>query len=189
MPNPDKHGIFPIEMRKSRHVSAELAKALSEMLDPKIRVLDIGCGDGYYIDWLTSLGFRGTGVDGLPWSDDMRVSRKNYLDADLSVALPLFWSDHSHQVISLEVGEHIPPEFAGIFLDNVTRPALSLILSWAIPGQGGFGHVNEQPNEWVIQGVEARGMKFLPGKTQTLRDAIHPDRCPWFRNTLMVFER
>jgi hypothetical protein len=49
------------------------------------------------------------------------------------------------------VAEHIPPEYESIFIENlISCNRKGIILSWAIPGQGGHGHFNEKPNDYVI---------------------------------------
>ena len=58
----------------------------------------------------------------------------------------------SQDNFSLEVAEHIPLENEEAYLDNCCKLCeIGCILSWALPGQGGLGHVNEQPNEYVSQ--------------------------------------
>ena len=53
-------------------------------------------------------------------------------------------------VISLEVGEHIPKEYENIFIENLHKNNIrGIVLSWAIKGQGGDGHVNEQDNYYI----------------------------------------
>ena len=46
--------------------------------------------------------------------------------------------------LCLDVGEHIPESRVGVFLDNITQFADTLLLACASPGQGGHHHVNEQ---------------------------------------------
>ena len=46
--------------------------------------------------------------------------------------------------MSLEVGEHLPKEFEDIFINNLdNNNNYGIVLSWAIKGQGGYGHYNE----------------------------------------------
>lgn len=147
---------------------------------------DLGCGPGFYARFFKESGllgtvraYDGTGGDPIPMIELLDLSANQGLPDDF---LPVFdW------VNSLEVGEHIPPEFQENFLNTVTsRARKGLVLSWAVPGQGGHGHLNERPNDWVIRAVEQRGFKYQPEISQLLR------RIPsfgWFQNTLMVFNR
>ena len=53
-------------------------------------------------------------------------------------------------VLSLEVGEHLPKKFERIFIENLDRHNLrGIVLSWDLKGQGGYGHFNEQSNEYI----------------------------------------
>ena len=53
-------------------------------------------------------------------------------------------------VLALEVLEHVPRENELEALANVHRHnAAGVVVSWARPGQGGFGHKNERPGAWV----------------------------------------
>jgi hypothetical protein len=87
--------------------------------------------------------------------------------------------------MSLEVGEHIPAEFESIYLDNVAKHAKGLIiLSWAVPGQNGDGHVNCQSNEHIIDEMHLRSFTLDEVATKALRNSAS---LWWFKNTIMVF--
>ena len=58
-------------------------------------------------------------------------------------------------------------------------------MSWAIPGQGGFGHVNCQPNEYIIEQVEGRGWAYNAAESEHLRG--HCSGCSWFQNYINGF--
>ena len=62
-----------------------------------------------------------------------------------------------------------------------------LIISWAVPGQGGKGHVNEQPAEYVLDLFESIGFVHHNEYSQYLRNSI--TNCHWFRNTIFVFSK
>ena len=92
-------------------------------------------------------------------------------------------------VISLEVGEHIPKEYMDIYLDNITNFCeKTLIISWAVRGQAGFGHVNCLNNEEVIPLIEQRGFCFRKDLSEEARKVVG-DNTPWFKNTILIFER
>jgi hypothetical protein len=62
-----------------------------------------------------------------------------------------------------------------------------VILSWAIPGQGGFGHVNCASNAYIIEEMKQRGWVYLSKPSDYLRE-----RCSgaeWCQDTVMVFEK
>jgi hypothetical protein len=103
----------------------------------------------------------------------------------LDLSLPASISTKYNLSLSLEVGEHIPKQYMDQFIDNVVGFSNKyIILSWAIPGQGGCGHVNELDNKTVIDAVESRGFKYCERESNRLRDAAS---LSWFKNTLLFF--
>ena len=88
-------------------------------------------------------------------------------------------------VMSLEVGEHLPKQYETIFMENLVRHVKDgLILSWAVKGQGGTGHFNEQNNDYIKQIFANMGWYNDLEAENSLREsaAVH-----WFKNTVMVF--
>jgi len=158
---------------------ASFTSAAAEMLrDLDVQdVADIGCGDGSYTRYLSDESFICVGYDGNPNTPDWLMI------ADFSEPQYLGRYD---AVLCLEVGEHIPAQYETIFIDNLARHANKIIvLSWAIPGQGGVGHVNEKTNEYIISRMAESGWQHDAEKSQTLRNAASV--CYWFDDTVMVF--
>ncbi|XP_076061615.1 uncharacterized protein LOC143037362 [Oratosquilla oratoria] len=90
-------------------------------------------------------------------------------------------------VMSLEVGEHIPSRFESVFLNNLVRHACQgVVLSWAVPGQGGHMHVNMQSNKYIQGRMDLLGFFFDSESTLKIRNVA---LLGWFRNTMMVFRR
>ena len=90
-------------------------------------------------------------------------------------------------MISLEVGEHLPPQFEDIFLKNLDRHnSKGIILSWAIEGQGGFGHFNEKSNDYIKQKMHTLNYYNDLNAENTFRASA---KLPHFKNTLMVFRK
>jgi len=92
---------------------------------------------------------------------------------------------------SLEVGEHIPKEFESNFIDNLVKSAKrGIFLSWAIPGQGGTGHFNEQSPEYIISEIEKRGFVFDSTTSYEIRKKAWDCRdFWWFERDVSVFVR
>ena len=89
-------------------------------------------------------------------------------------------------VLSLEVGEHIPVEYEQTFIDNLCRHSQrSILISWAVEGQPGTGHVNCRNNDYIISEMKKRDFIFDEDISQYFRDNSY---LPWFKNTLMYFE-
>jgi Methyltransferase domain len=159
-----------------------LAEELSLLLSGK-SICDFGCGLGKYVNWLRVQGFECDGFDGNPNTPTLTGG----VCRSLNLAKPVQLVKKYDSAICLEVGEHIPKEFESIFLDNLTRHAKdTIVLSWAIPGQEGDGHVNCRPNSYIIYQLWRRGFQFRPWETTSLRTNCF---IPWFKNTLMVFSK
>ena len=91
-------------------------------------------------------------------------------------------------VMSLEVAEHLPKKYEEIYVDNLIKHTNGwLIISWAVPGQGGKGHFNEQPGEYVLKLFEDKGFSHRDEYSQYLRNSI--TSLPWFKNTIFVFSK
>ena len=74
-----------------------------------------------------------------------------------------------------------------IYIENLTRNARSYILmSWAVEGQPGDGHVNGRSNEYVINQMKSRGYTINWPVSRYLRKSAS---LWWFKNTIMLFER
>lgn len=151
--------------------------------DKSIPVVDLGCGMNYYCSVLEHAGYNAVGIDGCKLKGVDIVA--DITGEMIKPALRGF----SGNVISLEVGEHLPPHLSNAYLDNVCSFGGDVLLSWAIPGQAGVGHINCQSNEWVIEQMESRGMKHVPEITAQLRETVVGCSCSWFKNTLMYFTR
>lgn len=146
-------------------------------------VVDLGCGDGSYVAFLRENGISCIGFDGNP---DVHKLTKG-LGVTLDLALPISRFMSAQAVICLEVGEHIPQEFEDTLIDNITWVASDMVvMSWAVPGQGGHGHVNCQTNEHITEQMKIRGFTRREDLEKEPREKCS---APWFKNTFMVFQR
>ena len=91
-------------------------------------------------------------------------------------------------VMSLEVGEHIPSKYEGMFVRNLHRHnCRGIILSWGIIGQGGTNHINNHSNEYVSAIFEELGYKRDSDLEALLRRK--ENSYPWFVQSVMAFRR
>jgi hypothetical protein len=146
-------------------------------------VCDFGCGTGKYVHWLRRSGLECDGYDGNPNTYELSLGACH----TLNLAEPFHLAQRYDAVICLEVAEHVPKQYETIFLDNLARHAKEMIvLSWAVPGQKGDGHVNCHTNSYAICKLWQRGFRFQPTATLSLRAHCS---LPWFASTLMVFSK
>jgi cyclopropane fatty-acyl-phospholipid synthase-like methyltransferase len=147
-------------------------------------VVDFGCGKGNYASSIIQSGVYCEAYDGNPNTPELSNGLGKVLDLSMNFNLDKKFDC----VISLEVGEHIPKEYEKIFIDNICSHTTNLlILSWAIVGQGGDGHLNCQNNDYIIDQMESRNFIYLEKDSTELRG--YTSNAGWFKNTLMIFKK
>lgn len=111
------------------------------------RVLDVGCGEGWWAQRFADAGCDVVGVDG-GYVETSPLGER-FVAHDLRTSLPVEFTDSFDVAVCLEVAEHLPASRAASFVADLVRCARIVVFSAAIPGQGGTGHVNEQwPGYW-----------------------------------------
>lgn len=176
-------GIWSDDEAYAHDFSYGVARYIGKYFEKDKRVFDIGCGKGTYLQYLQDVGFRDLiGFDGSVLSEvDFRV-----IPVDLSKKIYLSYPGN---VICLEVFEHIPREYENIFVQNIVNCCDSkLVLSVAVEGQPGIGHVNCRNNNYVIELMQSKGFTFMKDRTDEIRKVVE-NHCDYFRNTLMIFEK
>jgi SAM-dependent methyltransferase len=148
-------------------------------------VYDFGCGMGHYMRFLRERGFQFvTGVEGDP---PERAVCPGIVKHDLTQPYEV---GEKGNVVCLEVAEHVPAFYEDTLLATITNavePGRSLILSWAVRGQGGDGHVNCRDNREVVHLICRRDFVWDEGASLAAR-AVVTD-LEWFRNTVLIFRR
>ena len=145
-------------------------------------VVDFGCGTGAYVAHLRKSGISAEGYDGNPETAALSSGIGKVLDLSQPVHL-----DAVDWVMSLEVGEHLPKQYETTFIENLMRHAKKgIVLSWAVKGQGGTGHFNEQDNDYIKAIFAKQGYINDLGAETQLREKA---QCGWFARSLMVFRK
>ncbi|XP_052084776.1 uncharacterized protein LOC127721971 [Mytilus californianus] len=172
--------------RGGQHLGADktLLPALSDLLQGK-SVASFGDGTGEYKTKLLGLGKIKSydSYDGGPFTEEESKGNVKYMD----LTIPHFGLPVYDWVVSIEVAEHIPKEYEQIFLDNIFRHANEgIILSWAVPGQGGLNHVNNKPIEYVIEVMNKHGFQRDDTSSKLLQEA---STFPHLKRNLYVYKR
>ncbi len=179
-------GIWDLETAKKRHrYDKKLAEFIGAIYKSADSIADVGCGVGDYCKHLKELGVSIVhGYEGTVGIEKI-ASYRDIMVVDLTKER---WVGINYDlVLCLEVGEHIPKKHEQVFIDNLCRyVGKDLIISWAIPKQGGNGHVNEMDNDYVIREFSKRGLVFDKASSMKLREV---SSLKWFKNTLMKFEK
>ena len=162
-----------------------LGSFLFDVFDPE-NAVDFGCGIGETLSRLEAKGVRCYGLEGS--EDALQFSKVKMAIADLGE--PIHLNKQYDLVISTEVAEHLRSGNADAFVDNLVRHAKSAVFfTAAVPGQGGVGHVNEQPKAYWREKFERRGLRRVRLIEFIARIALYPLiwEMPWIRNNLQVF--
>jgi hypothetical protein len=113
-------------------------------------VLDVGCGDGQALDWFAGQGCTVYGIDGIEQPEDDRIEQHDFTKGPWKVrgnriagAYDLVWC--------CEFVEHVEEQYVPNFLEAFLASPL-VLLTHALPGQGGHHHVNCQADGyWIWQ--------------------------------------
>ena len=179
-------GVWSEEEQHAHIFSYNIAKWVKDFLRQRglSYIYDFGCGSGKYTEYFNEVGLFCQGFDGhLPNNKVEKVYQH-----DLTTPLELRVACN---ILCLEVWEHIPAEYEDAFLDNIIDNLgirAYLILSVAVEGQEGLGHVNCRSNEYVINKLQERGVTYLPELTEQIRKEPEP-YVSYFKNNLMIFKK
>ena len=179
----NEHGYWSGNTSGEHHFDKSLSESLIYFLNKEnIKfVIDFGCGEGKYVEGFNRNNIKCIGYDGNPDTEN----KDNCYIKDLSVDFIL--ENKPEWIISLEVGEHIPKIYEKNFINNLNNNnTKGIIISWAVKGQGGTGHVNEQNNEYIKNIFVELGYRNEKSIEEYFR---YNSVLPWFKNTIMVFRK
>ena len=178
---------FDYVSASARQAAERVLPLLDCELQPR-SVLDVGCGQGAWLAVWQSLGV--TDVFGLDGSyvdqRQLQISAERFRAVDLREGFNL--RRQFGFIQCLEVAEHLPASSAEALITSLTRHGRVILFSAAPPGQGGHGHVNEQPYEYWRAHFSSR--QFLPLDFLRPRILDDPGIACWYRyNPLLYVHR
>lgn len=178
--------------RPDRQISyLVIASLLWEAYDPK-SIIDFGCGLGWLL-WYFKTRFMITDIMGIEPNPEIQYELRNELNKyiyPLSLSEPLFLERKFDMAVSFEAAEHIKAKYSNIIIENIARHSDLVVFSAAHPGQGGYGHLNEQHKEYWIERFEKNGMKLDSSDTETISTMIRKYGCKqWYWENVMIFRR
>jgi SAM-dependent methyltransferase len=169
--------------------AAKVVSAIREVF-PEVRsAVDVGCGSGAFAAEFIREGVRTLGLEysrhGISMARQQGVDCRHF-----DVAKPVAAQIHetADLVYSFEVAEHVPASLADKFVHFMTCLGPLVVFTAAQPGQGGIGHVNEQPLDYWIEKFEKVSFRQSSTETETLRAGFHKrDTSYWFYKNAVVF--
>jgi hypothetical protein len=150
-------------------------------------VCDVGCGVGTWLRVWRDLGVEDIyGVDGnYVKQSQLLIDPACFHPQDLSQRLSC---DRQFDLaMSMEVAEHLPPDRALSFVEDLTRLAPVVLFSAAIPMQGGTSHINEQWQDFWAELFNRHDFEVF----DILRPRIWSDRriARWYRQNMFLYCR
>lgn len=143
-------------------------------------MLDLGSGGGYSAQYFHSQGVKVLAVDGM---------RENCLTAHYPT---IHWDLTQNRVTTRvdlvhcqEVVEHIEEKFLDNLLTSLTCGRF-IVMTNALPGQGGYHHVNEQPTEYWIEHLSRYNCQVLLEDSNRVRQLAARDGAKYLAQTGLV---
>jgi hypothetical protein len=144
-------------------------------------VLDVGSGSGNAALYFHRKGLRTLAVEGLRASMDTSLYPAFHHDITQGAVHTRVDLVHCQEVV-----EHIEEKY----LDHLIGTLLTgkiILMTHAVPGQGGHHHVNLQNSEYWIGQMMNAGCNLIVEDTNRIRELVLKDRATYMANTGMVF--
>lgn len=143
-------------------------------------VLDLGSGMGYAANYFNKAGLKVLAVDGMP--ENCKQAIYPTLQIDLVNLKVLTRVDLVH---CQEVVEHIEEKYLGNLMQSLTCGRI-IVMTNALPGQGGYHHVNEKPTEYWIENMSKYNCEVLIEDTNRIRKLAQLDGAKYLAQTGLV---
>ena len=148
---------FYLQRQRQTQLSANKVLALLFSKIKPSTVIDFGCATG---TWLAECKRQGVscvlGLDG-DWVDQglLEIDAEEFTVHNLGLVkyVPKCTYDLA---LCIEVAEHLSENAVEMLIDTITEASNIVLFSAAVCGQGGTGHINEQPQHYWANQFAAR---------------------------------
>jgi SAM-dependent methyltransferase len=170
----------------TRSSAQRILELVFEYIKPQ-SVVDIGCGVGTWLDVCRQYSIEDVfGIDGNHVDPSLLQIPQNCFKK-LDLIKPIDLGRTFDLAISLEVAEHLPETVADLFVTTLTSLSPVVLFSAAVPGQGGFCHLNEQWQSYWVSHFKMCGHQLI----DVIRPQIWNDTTvtSWYRQNILLFVR
>jgi len=144
-------------------------------------VMDIGAGLGHAASWFHKSGVAVMGLEGLRYNCDRAVHPLIHCDlSQTSMYCPV------DLVLCVEMVEHLEEKYIENLLDTLCCGKI-IVMTNALPGQGGYHHVNEQPTEYWIHHMSKRNCSVGYDDSKRIRELAASEGALHIARTGMVY--
>ena len=170
-------------------IAEEMSTLFLGSMSSNVSVVDFGCGFGQYGKYFkttSSNRIEWVGYDGSENIESVTSGFVKFID----LTEPKFLGTNYDWAISIEVAEHLPMHLESNFLYMLhVHNKMGIFLTWAIPGQGGHHHVNEQPTEYWINHLRKYNYEVLAEDTSRVRKLAEKNGAIYLAKTGLVLAR
>jgi 2-polyprenyl-3-methyl-5-hydroxy-6-metoxy-1,4-benzoquinol methylase len=165
----------------------DVAETLIELFSPST-VIDVGCGNGIYLQAFSRRNVWGVGCDGS--RHGVRLCPAELFVFQYDLKNPLVVNRRFDLCICFEVAEHIPTRYSSNLVRSCCNTSDVVVFSSAPIGQGGTDHINEQPREFWDALFECKGFVTSGDSTAALQTAFaRRNVVPWLTANARVYRR
>jgi len=166
--------------------AVSIANVIVDTINP-CSVFDIGCGNGIFISELNKRGIDVLGCDSSKAA--IRTSCKNVTIFAADVTNPIMLNRKYDLVMCVEVAEHIHKKYSDQLIANCINNGERILFTSAPPGQGGIGHINEQPYEFWITKFNKFGFVHDEKMTLCLKEKMRSKKVIWWITENIMYLR
>lgn len=183
-----RRGYFRMVDATSARSAPAMAKSIVDAFAPR-RIVDYGCGTGSLLGCLRSLGVEARGTEfSAVARQSCRIRGLDVVGLDFRRAPSKPPFGEADVATSFEVAEHLPAFAGEVLVRLLASTAPMVVFSAATPGQGGQGHINEQPHSYWIEAFARHGMSWDARQSREFQVAWRESHVEsWYCDNVMVF--
>jgi 2-polyprenyl-3-methyl-5-hydroxy-6-metoxy-1,4-benzoquinol methylase len=185
-------GLIPVSSATEAHLGGNIREGDPFTFSPKAwdyaadrfaikTILDLGSGLGYSSQYFFNRGKQVIAVDGLKENIEKAIYPTIEFDLERGPVNCLVDLVHCQEVV-----EHIDEKYLENLLQSLACGKF-ILMTHALPGQGGHHHVNEKPSEYWIGHMARYQCTVLEEDTKRIRKLAADDGALYLARTGMLF--